>query len=77
MLNTEIDQLVKEAIKYKKYKKKYEHYDRLSKLCCIGSIFHKKRDKYFSKYVVSLSCLETDYFPRTKNNDLSFDTITI
>ena len=77
MLNSEIDQLVEEALKYKKYKKKYEHYNKLSKLKCIGHLFQKKRDKYFSKYALSLSCLETDYIPKTKTGDISFDTITI
>ena len=73
----DLNTLVEEVTKYKKYKKKYEYFNKLSKIKWFGKLFYKKRDKFFSKFAMSMACLENEYLPYINSKKFAYDTIDI
>ena len=73
---SKVEALVKKVMKYKKYKTKYIVFNTLSKIKLIGKLFKKKRDTYFSKYILLMSELDIN----NNNNiidDYEFEVIPI
>ena len=73
---SKVEALVRQVMEYKKYKNKYIVFNTLSKIKLIGKLFKKKRDTYFSKYILLMSELDINNNNNTVD-DYEFEVIPI